>query len=88
MEYKELPPVCRLCEGALTSPWYNLRAYRFEGFKVKANFHFLLCQACYTPVHTAVKKAVHERMKQLFQEALAYFKQDVQKSVEKIGKQP
>jgi hypothetical protein len=67
---------CDFCDEALATPWFQLKACRYAGMKVVADFYFRVCEQCYTPVHTAVKTAVHERIKQVFLEVTAKYRQD------------
>jgi hypothetical protein len=80
MENRELsyPYTCNLCDKALGSPWFKVKACRYAGLKVVADFHFHLCHSCYPPIHSALAKAVHERLKQILQDATAKLKQDFQ----------
>jgi hypothetical protein len=84
MDYKELPPTCDFCEQALGRPWFQLKAGRFAGMKSEADFYFRVCERCYTPVHQAIRTAVHERIKQVFLEVTAKYRQDWQKTAGKI----
>jgi hypothetical protein len=89
MDYKELPPTCDFCSKTLRSPRFYLKSCRYEPLKVGSNFHVCLCEACYTPIHDAIKTAVRERIKQVFLEVTAQYRQDWQKAAEKdIGTQP
>jgi hypothetical protein len=81
MEYKELPATCTICDAALVSPSYRFKSVRYEGLNIRADFHYHFCAGCYAPVYTAVKKAVHARMKQRFQDVLAHFKRDLASAV-------
>ena len=84
MEYKELPPTCNLCDNALRSPQFYLKSCRYAGVKVVADFHFRLCESCYPQIHSAIAKAVYERIKQVFLETTAKYRQDWLKAAEKI----
>jgi hypothetical protein len=72
---------CDLCEKSLRSPWFHVKSCRYAGLKIMADFHFRLCEACYPSIHSAIAKAVHERLKQLFLEATAKYRADWQKAV-------
>jgi hypothetical protein len=72
---------CSLCEKALGNPWFKVKAYRYAGLKLAADVHFHLCQSCYPSIHSAIAKAVHERLKQISQDAIAKLKQDYQVAV-------
>ena len=72
---------CNLCEKALGSPWFKVKAYRYAGLKLITDFHMHLCQSCYPSLHSAIAKAVHERLKHIAQDAIAKLRQDFQAAV-------
>jgi hypothetical protein len=72
---------CNLCEKALGNPWFKVKAYRYAGLKQIADFHLHLCKDCYPSIHSAIAKAVHERLKQIVQDAIAKLKQDFRVAV-------
>jgi hypothetical protein len=84
MVYNELPNACDFCDKALRSPRFYLKVFREVGLKVEADYYLKVCEACYAPLHTALETAVRERIKQVFLEVTAKYRQDWQKSAAKI----
>jgi hypothetical protein len=83
MENNELSNTCDYCDQELTSsPWFTLKACRYEGSKVNAHFRMQMCRGCYPKIHEPIRKAAFELMRQSFQNAIAKIKQDLRSAGE------
>jgi hypothetical protein len=78
MENAEYSSTCDFCNAVRQRLWFTLKACRNVGTNVVADYHFQLCQDCYTNMHYAIRKAVHELFRQRLLDRLAEIKQELQ----------
>jgi hypothetical protein len=65
---------CHFCDAVVVSQWGKLQVCK----NGKADIAYRLCLTCYDKVQRAVKQALTEVIKQMLQDSLAEFKQELQ----------